>query len=120
MEDQTPDSTKSTATSTHYTSYLRHIPMNLPMADQDLWNDRQKGIQLRWPSLRLTIPRRLRMLQHFRQSLPVNPLLAAHQPLAQFAGQNAATNFTPKFHVGNHPDALELLQNDAVPGTIQT
>lgn len=102
------------------------FPMNLPIADQDLFNDRQEGIQLRKPIFRLTISGRLRVLQHLRQSLPMNTILAARRPFTQFARQNAATNFTPKFHVGNHsahpprPETPEIRQNDAFPCTIQT
>lgn len=83
-------------------------------------------LQLRRPSFRLTISRRFRMLQHLRQGLPVNSILAARRPLTQFARQNAMTNFSPKFHIGDHsahlprPHTPEIRQNDAFPSTIQT
>ena len=101
------------------------LPMNLAIAHKNLVNDGQKRIQLRRPSLLQPISGRLGVLQHLRQSLPVNSILAASRTLAQFARQYTTTNLAPKLHVGDHsghlphPDSPEIRQNDALPSQIQ-
>ena len=43
------------------------------------------------------------MRQHLLQSLPMDSILTASGPFTQLARQNTPANFTPKFHVGDHP-----------------
>jgi hypothetical protein len=73
---------------------------------EDLVNNGRKRGLLRWPRLLQPISRRLGVPQHLGQSLPVNSRLTARRPFTQFARQYPAANFSPKFHVGDHPAQL--------------
>ena len=66
-------------------------------------DDRHERIELGPATRLLGLTRcRLGLLEDFAQGLPMDGILAARLPLADLAGEHAATNLGPKLHVGEH------------------
>ncbi len=70
---------------------------------ENLMDDRHERIKLGPRTRRLGLKwSRLGLLKHFAQGLPMDGILTASLSLADLAGEHAATNLGPKFHVGEH------------------
>ncbi len=85
---------------------LRRVPLlavDLPVALEDLLDDRQEPVELRLPLLRQPVARRLHVRQDLRQRVPVDPVLGTGRPLADLAPEDPAANLAPHLHVGVHP-----------------